>query len=73
MRTVESCFQRLEQRYALFTAGPARADRFWETVSPAPAAVIGTTLFSLRKQSQNRPAHQTNQPYPQRIENNQKQ
>jgi hypothetical protein len=32
MRKVESCFQRLEQRYALLTAGPARADRFGETV-----------------------------------------
>jgi hypothetical protein len=57
MRKVESCFQRLEQRYALFTPGPARADRFWETVSPAPAAVVRTTLFSLRQQSQNQPAH----------------
>jgi hypothetical protein len=41
---VESCFQRLEQRYALFTPGPARADRCLETVSPAAAAVVGTTL-----------------------------
>jgi Tn3 transposase DDE domain-containing protein len=27
-----------------------------ETVSPAPAAVVGTTLLSVRQQSQNRPA-----------------
>jgi len=52
MRKVESCFQRLEQRYALFTPGPARADHFWEMVSPAPADVVRTTLFSTRQQSQ---------------------
>src|SRR4029077_829697 len=50
MRKVESCFQRLEQRYALFTPGPARADHFWEMVSPAPADVVRTTLFSTRQQ-----------------------
>ena len=47
MRKVESCFQRLEQRYALFTPGSARADHFWEMVSPAPADVVRTTLFSV--------------------------
>jgi hypothetical protein len=52
MRKEESCFPRLEQRYALFTPVPARADRCLETVSPAPAAVVGTTLFAVRKQSQ---------------------
>src|SRR6266446_9320947 len=57
MREVESCFQRLEQRYALFTSGPARADRFWETVSPAPADVVRTTLFKLDSKAKNRPAH----------------
>jgi hypothetical protein len=67
MRKVESCFQRLEQRVALFTPGPARADRFLKTVSPAPAAVVGTTLLSVRQQSQNRPAHQTNAQIQERI------
>jgi GxxExxY protein len=57
MRKVESCFQRLEQRCALFTPGPARADHFCEMVSPAPADVVRTTLFSTRQQSQNRSAH----------------
>jgi hypothetical protein len=57
MRKVESCFQRLEQRFALLTPGPARADRFWETVSPAPAAVVRTTLFTLDSKAKNRPAH----------------
>ena|SRR6266404_2436092 len=57
MREVESCFQRLEQRYALFTSGPARADRFLETVSPAPADVVRTTLFSVDGKAKNRPAH----------------
>src|SRR5258706_16359463 len=57
MREVESCFQRLEQRYALFTSGPARADRFLETVSPAPADVVRTTLFSVDSKAKNRPAH----------------
>jgi hypothetical protein len=57
MRKVESCFQRLEQRFALFTPGPARADRFWETVSPAPADVVRTTLFKLDSKAKNRPAH----------------
>ena len=52
MKKVESCFQRLEQRYALFTPGPARACRFLETVSPAPAAVVRTTLLSIRQRSQ---------------------
>jgi len=32
-----------------------------------PAAVVGTTLFSLRKQNQNQPAHQTNRNDPERI------
>src|SRR5258707_5318120 len=57
MREVESCFQRLEQRYALFTSGPARADRFLERVSPAPADVVRTTLFSVDSKAKNRPAH----------------
>ncbi len=57
MRKVEGYFQRLEQRYALFTPGPARADHFWETVSPAPADVVRTTLFKLDSKAKNRPAH----------------
>ena len=64
---VQSCFQRLEQRYALLTAGPARADRFGETVSPAPADLVRTTLFSLNRKAKNRPRHQTIQPFPERI------
>jgi hypothetical protein len=27
----------------LFTTGPARADRFSKTVSPAPVDILGTT------------------------------
>jgi hypothetical protein len=64
MRKVESCFQRLEQRYASFTPGPARADRFLETVSPAPAAVVRTSLLSVRQQSQKSTRTQKSGHYP---------
>ena len=42
----------LNNATALFTTGPARADRLWEAVSPAPVAVVRTTLYRVRQQSQ---------------------
>ena len=46
---------------------------FLETGSPAPAAVVGTTLLSVRKQSQNRPAHQKTDSIQERIKISKKQ
>jgi hypothetical protein len=67
MRKVESCFQRLEQRYALFTPGPARADRYLrDGLAGSRRRRWNNSLESEKSKAKIDPLI-TNQPLPERI------